>query len=490
MIGSRCLKVILLLHCSVMAVAEEARFSWGAMKKEMRDRTVAQVRGREFGRLEPPSCRTVKPTKFYIYSSKALRRCIPDDRSQLEFLLDAAKRLHPEDQGRVGAGLFFSEQLQDHPWRTDDPAAASLFIVPSYLDIVSVSLCKPSSKYKRTSTGQPFATSRMKLSAALLAEEVAASPWYQRNEGRDHLMLIQHHSVRHLFHSPDMQLFTHTFRNFILGMKHGRQTVSHRIIYTLPLPNTCIVTIPHMAPSSLRRCQAEDVPHQQDGMGSRRGKLVCSPSSREERFEDYFTNRNYTLFFAGNTKRQARPALRKKAVGELGTVAGPNILVSTTELPRKGLEHCKLNEADVLQPAPCRVRSSIASEQFDHLMRASKFSLHIKGDDASSSRVFDAWDSGTLQIFLADRYFSDVAAFKCRVPWKGIISSIGEEAFARDPEGTTSRLLGGLEKDGLKRLRGMWELQQKHAADVLWHEPQSRVAHNVIEDAVRCLGDR
>ena len=461
------------------------------MKKEMQDKTVAKVRGREFGRLEPPTCRTVKPTKFYIYSSKALRRCIPDDRAQLEFLLEAAKMLHPEDQGRVGAGLFFIEQLQDHPWRTDDPAAASLFIVPSFLDIVSVFLCKPSAKWKRTSTGEPYATNRLKLSAALLAEEVAASPWYQRNEGRDHLMLVQHHLVRHLFHSPDMRKFKHIFRNFILGMKHGRQTISHRIMYTLPLPNTCIVTIPHMAPSSLRRCQAEEVPYRQDGKGSGRGKLVCSPSNREERFEDYFTNRNYTLFFAGNTKRQAKPPLRKKAVGELGTVAGPNILVSTTELPNKEkLAFCKLNEANVLQPAPCRVRASIASEQFDQLMRATKFSLHIKGDDASSSRVFDAWDSGTLQIFLADRYFSDVAAFKCRVPWKGIIASIAEEEFAGNPKGTTSNLLRSVEKDGLKRLREMWELQQKHAADVLWHEPQSRVAHSVIEDAVRCLGDR
>ena len=115
--------------------------------------------------------------------------------------------------------------------------------------------------------------------------------------------------------------------------------------------------------------------------------------------------------------------------------------------------------------------------------------MHIRGDDASSSRVYEAVASGTPQLSLSTRMYQDAIPFKCAVPWGELYQPIDEMAFERAPletmEGVLGELLGGDSSSG--RLLRMWSAQREAAKDLLWHLPGSRVAHNMVEEAMRMV---
>ena len=76
---------------------------------------------------------------------------------------------------------------------------------------------------------------------------------------------------------------------------------------------------------------------------------------------------------------------------------------------------------------------------------------------------------------------------KCVVPWKQVLHKLPEGEFRARPEETVRQALALLKSDGHARMRQMWEAQREAAPDVMWHLPSSRVAHNILEQAARCL---
>ena len=452
-------------------------------------------------------CEPVQPLKFYIYQLQSFRACSFSEPGARELLLERIRTLSAEDRQRIAGGLFLEQHLSEHPWRTLDPEEADLFVVPSVLDLAAASLCTTQGV---PSTGPPPARVKSRVPFSLseslgpFMDELAASPYYQRSQGRDHLMVWLHYHVRNIFmprkpgkpvpglKSSDASRFRHLVRNFILGQKHARSTVVHSKTWDMRMPGTCVFTVPHLAPSALDRCQWEES-HPQGK--EQRPRLHCPPDPREgvpeSSFEEYLKNRNHTLFFSGNVGRDQEPPLRRAAVKQLAAVHPPNILVAY-EGRTKALQlpPCAVSADGTVVPAPCRAAGVAGAGLFRRQMTRSRFSLHIKGDDATSSRVFEAWDTGTLQIFLADRYHADVAAFRCRVPWAEAVKTIPEQEFAKDAEGSVSRAAAELYADGAAAMRRMWERQREAAPDVLWHLPGSRVGRNVVEDAARCLARR
>jgi hypothetical protein len=128
------------------------------------------------------------------------------------------------------------------------------------------------------------------------------------------------------------------------------------------------------------------------------------------------------------------------------------------------------------------------------MMRKSLFALHVRGDDSGSSRVYESVASGTLQLFLANRFYNDSATFVCAVPWKDMVYALDEAEFLRAPAATVeaalSELLGARDTgegrvDGM--LQRMWRTQVAARRDLLWHVPGSRVGHNILEEASRIL---
>jgi len=77
-------------------------------------------------------------------------------------------------------------------------------------------------------------------------------------------------------------------------------------------------------------------------------------------------------------------------------VKPPNVLVSTTTskfLPSCWFENPNLTVA-------CKMKGMSASQTASYLQQ-SLFSVHVKGDDASSSRLYEAVANGALSIVLA-----------------------------------------------------------------------------------------
>ena len=137
----------------------------------------------------------------------------------------------------------------------------------------------------------------------------------------------------------------------------------------------------------------------------------------------------------------------------------------------------------------------------------SRFSIFSRGDDPASSRMYDALELGTPQILLSDLYMGIVAAFQCLVDWDRLVYQINEKEFQADPIGVMGAALktilgpqqqqqqqqiGGAETEtgkqqfqGSEHWRQMWEATQKHRDDLLWHTPNSRVGHNLLQEIGR-----
>ena len=466
--------------------------------------TMERVFGREdrAGLQEP--CAEARMRKFYVYQFESFKHCSEWTPSRIKQVL----RVRPDERQRIGAGLFLEQQLLAHPWRTSDPSEAEMFVVPSYLDLAAVDLCiptgpaatpPPSASYQLRRSGRRLSgvlnATQFVTTALHLTDLVASSPWYQRSQGRDHLLVWVHYLTGRLFavrpnEMPILQGIRHVFRNFVVGQKHTRQTVAHNKPWTLALPDTCVLTVPHLAPSAMHRCQAKRSGTSRKNGRSSKGSssfLHCPPRKQKEAtFEEYLSRRNYTLSFAGNTNRNHHPPLRAVAVRTLADVRPPNILLSYTGSSWR-VPVCRSNRHGALRPSPCKVPVRMPEEKFQQQMHHSRFSLHIKGDDPASSRVLEAWDSGTVQMFLSDRFFTDIAPFRCRVPWDRVVKRIPEREFLEDPPGSVEAAVAELYADGKAPMRRMWELQRELARDLLWHLPDSRVGHNVLEDAFRCL---
>ena len=183
--------------------------------------------------------------------------------------------------------------------------------------------------------------------------------------------------------------------------------------------------------------------------------------------------------------RATSPPVRKIVLERLGPLYPPNILIGLGE-SRIHISSCSVKGNNV-SPSPCKLTHEVPPEMFQKLMASSKFSIHCKGDDAASARVLDAFDAGTIQLFLSDRFYSDIAFFKCTVNWDEVVRTVPERQFVQSPLNTFKNAIDDLAKDNYKAMKRMWELQRDSAPDVLWHVENSRVAHNAIENAIRCL---
>ena len=401
--------------------------------------------------------------------------------------------------------------------------------------------------------------------------EILSSPYYQRREGRNHLLvvvdwralkLVLYHDRQQRYpmeeqlerlgetfklahYTPAAPAIFGAFRNvtrhFVLAQKVGRPScpalphcppptppplsaLSTRRPSSLtarsePRPMKChviddetvescigslispyqrtakVITVPHLAPSSVQGCTF------------REGRVVCNQAyTGEANFDSYRRSRNYSLFFLGNTERhevpgsrkcshsgedcmrqllEQRKLLRPLVVFELGGLGARNVLASS-KAPQ-GLPPKRACSFDGPQQVTTEcVCPPLEPARVSKLLHLSEFAVHVQGDDASSSRVYEAIASGTPQLFLAGRYFGDIAPFKCRVDWGRMVYWLETDEFRANPEGTMRGVLRGFREDPSEWQR-LWEAQREAANDLLWHMPQSRVAQNVVEDALRAI---
>lgn len=458
-------------------------------------------------------CREVDPErrKFYLYEFEFAKKLCKSGAD----LLEAIKAQIPERRQQLGSELFLHQQLQDHPWRTTDPSEAFLFVIPSIFGVPK----------KPGPTWQPYSLvcdMRMEDLVTEVTKELMSSRWYHRNQGRDHLMAMMDWKGRKiLFHAEDitahgtlrqftpkndtslferrmatLRTWRHTARNFLIASRFSTAQAQLNGDSWNKMPEGArLLAIPYLPPSVIDDCKA-------DGPS---GKIVClSPQdyTNEKTFDAYRRSRNTTLFFLGHgcraeagtstlvgkggKGRASSTALRPLVLYQLGDVRPPNILANTGKCGIATIECSFKGGGPTSGCSSGNIHPSVVAAK----LRQTFFSVHVRGDDASSSRVYEALAYGTPQLFLAARYYQDVAPFKCSVPYDRAFVTMDEDAFADAPRAEMEAVLGRL-MDGADATEWeqLWTTQRKAAEDLLWHVPNSRVGHNIVEDALRILSE-
>eukprot|EP00951_Prasinocladus_malaysianus_P002706 scaffold19218_cov53-Prasinocladus_malaysianus.AAC.1 len=152
--------------------------------------------------------------QFYLYKMwDAFRPCFPRQRSDHEKMMrNTIFRRRPEWQQNAGASLFLWQQLEHHPSRTTKISEADLFVVPPVLDLAAARAC----------LGDHL---NLRRTQQLLIHELEKSPYFQRNQGRDHLLIFHSGIVKNkLFVRPEWPEDPRQLRNTTAKMIYAFRT--------------------------------------------------------------------------------------------------------------------------------------------------------------------------------------------------------------------------------------------------------------------------
>lgn len=268
--------------------------------------------------------------KFYIYPLDIPARC------HLHLKNITSKTFTDMmDFGQWVDEVFFYYQMLDHPWRTEDPSEAFLFYVPMLTSLSGLGMCGNWGQNMR-----------------YVWDSLEASPWYQRNQGADHLMFSMNYKIRgYIFRNPD---FSHLIRKFICA---------RQLYYVSELPDQCSIAMPHTSRMAVQgECGFRDAAGNGDA-----NRLFCKSEVAdqvEETFQAYKARRNYTLFCMGQADDRPTHAARKVAIKHLPNLRPPNYLVGVGTRPSEGRRNCTdgdVRSASVVSHVRCPMSAMLQS---------------------------------------------------------------------------------------------------------------------------------
>ena len=370
------------------------------------------------------------PVHFYIYDhfprAADLLRC-PTVRAHAPF---------SQPMGQFFAEVYATLDLMHHPWRVNTPEAASLFYVPLLAKLSRVAGSCALGEEPRSSHRE-----RMAASAAMLA----ASPWFHRANGSDHLFVCTSLDMKPLL---GKRLFSTISASQVMHAVHyvPRGAAS---------PANCQLLVPYLA-HSVAAAQA----------------VQASP------YERVPGTRRFLAHFRGRASSKVRSVLGRRYSRQ------PNRILLT----------------DWWTTAACNVRNCVPGQIMDRRggkrvnetsfswvvmaaeMADSTFCLVPPSESPESSRLYLAVVAGCVPVFLSDDY---VGAFPHSVPWERFTLRVPQAELLQPSFILTSHLLTVA---NTTRLGEMQWLLRAYAADTLWHLPGSRVATNLLELAARARG--
>ena len=104
------------------------------------------------------------------------------------------------------------------------------------------------------------------------------------------------------------------------------------------------------------------------------------------------------------------------------------------------------------------------------------------GSHAVSSRIYDAINIGAINIFLGSTILQQTIGFKTlipAIPWANMSIVVDPMTFWLQQQQAIETAIAAAEQDSRWLSRAL-DLTAKHAADILWTHPHSRVAENVL----------
>eukprot|EP01054_Gregarina_sp_Poly1_P001446 Gregarina_sp_Poly_1__1445@NODE_1360_length_4299_cov_142_056002_g303_i2_p1_GENE_NODE_1360_length_4299_cov_142_056002_g303_i2NODE_1360_length_4299_cov_142_056002_g303_i2_p1_ORF_typecomplete_len629_score70_75Exostosin/PF03016_15/1_9e34_NODE_1360_length_4299_cov_142_056002_g303_i223954281 len=376
---------------------------------------------------------------------------IPFYMYELEEFLEFERQCLYTTEGHLGEGghmgeYYFHQSLKKHRWRVRDPAQAVLFVVPVYLGAALDGMC-----------GGEDAGKSLILEATKI---LSGQSWFQRYSGNDHIFVATHWRVFWWFRDVPGDKTLEVWNKLIWGRFMAAFEESF-----------CPLVTPY---STL---PAFDKFHERE--------LVASRSASLER---YMETRNLTFFFMGRVffeHHQGGYATRRAMFEQIQNFRGPNAIITTLAPDQLEIPTCQLNEQELL--SKCTTEHS--DKVYTDLAMRSRFHLMIRGDDWSSSRLFDAIYSGALIVVVSDGLLDKALPFGCEVDWDGLLIRIPEKEFRRNATFAIERHVPDWNTaEGRADLQRRLRILHNVIDDVIWTSPNTRVAENILYNAARrCL---
>ena len=114
------------------------------------------------------------------------------------------------------------------------------------------------------------------------------------------------------------------------------------------------------------------------------------------------------------------------------------------------------------------------------------FTTGDHGEAAISGRLYDGVAQGALNVLLGRRILQETIAFGRELPWRNMTIVVDPVAFsARPAHAIETAVSAARARDGGAWLTRALALRARHAPDVLWSHPRSRVAGRVLDACVR-----
>jgi hypothetical protein len=326
---------------------------------------------------------------------------------------------------------FAWQAMQQHPWRTTDPSAAQLAILPLSLDL-----------WARNGCGEDvrMATLKNEVRTAL-----HSSPIFP--------------SVRHLIFASDFKTKAYAKQMMEVLSPAGIQTMSeHRA------NDDCRIGIGHTSNYAV-------------SMSMRSPNHVEMPDTRRTGAE-----RIYSVHMVGQVDGRAAYSDRLALFNSTGPIPSPYIVA--TERPSL-LVHQRLRHCDASNDFDrCLVPDSGRSET-QYTQELSNYTLCLRGDTLGSDRWINAMVAGTAIIQVAEGGDAEKALawlpFQSVIPWKDLVITIPTKSFRKDPAAAIRHVLATTSEERLLELQ---RLSLHYATDLDWSAYHSRMLENLIRGAV------
>ena len=117
-------------------------------------------------------------------------------------------------------------------------------------------------------------------------------------------------------------------------------------------------------------------------------------------------------------------------------------------------------------------------------LAGSKFNLAWPGDHGPasiSSRIYDGFAAGAINVFLGDAILNETIAFARWLPWRDMSVVVDPARFHASPTAEIEKEVSLMERDAVRLHRAL-ALRERHAADVSWTHAHSRVADRVLRE--------
>eukprot|EP00732_Lithocolla_globosa_P003436 Lithocolla_globosa_v1_NODE_2772_length_1873_cov_3.993949.p1 type:complete len:460 gc:universal NODE_2772_length_1873_cov_3.993949:1565-186(-) len=394
---------------------------------------------------------SVKSVKFYMYPPE-----------EIELYTDCDKE---HDQGITGtykhsADLFLVDALRQHRWMST-PEEADIFVVPALFNQLSRGQCKNPEEFESQ--------------VERLVQYLSRSKWFQRSGGSDHFLVASDNPDRI---APVSKIRREWFdKNGTLG-----KVILGRYIVKQPeefLPRWPYIKIGHTTfYSAFRAPYTSNTTLQvhkkwrdwrdRDIIVSFTGRIVLGSRMRLFR-----TKRSQKFDFpVWITTRPTRSS--KKAPSKVPNCTSKYSQFETIE------EWFRQDSSDQqdLPFYPDRCSGSISFLAAARILERTKYCLLLSGGVAGSDRFEMAFSAGAVIAHVG--LLSSVLPYPNLIPWEKLLIYIPKDDFDKDPMAIIRKLNEIPDEIGHQ----IFQLQQNFIADLEFSDLNSRVADNILIEAM------